>query len=1091
MSSQDKAINPDVSSGGATVDSASGSVSLSESTPSILQHSEANTATDSTSHSPNQNAIDADGSKGSEATSIDGHDADDIQARIEKKRLEHEQQRALQRKAFEQQMALLEKQQREEEQTLLQQRQPGVKPGQNANATAVASAPTTPPNEISPTAAAGPGVGAGGRKANVGPVDALTSDSTNVASMAHLYRSMPSSRRQSRDGYSNAANGGADELSESMAGMSIETRGSSQSTGATSKGNTRSLLSQAVHNDAAGANAGAAAAGRGAGQHGEGFTPVFSERFLFDDELDNEDSAFVKKYNLQGDDDKFPILVRRDSFSDVLSAQSAALDRAPISQAKKASDAAAAQVKNPRVSEWPNFGGPNSDAALAAAAAAANRKPELTGDLSSSSMRAASSTTSPQPHNVSNIGHGFAASAGRPGNFPLPSPSPRLSQTGGRSSPAVSGTPFANRQASGPVSPSPGISGLADAPRPTGGSRFVNTSALLQQNTALKPPKSANAAGANNTTGREGAFPSFNLGAFPGGSAGSESPNRFGPYSPSSFDASDAGRGSRPTSGFFDAFNPTAGANTPGSIFPADKYSMGMVASDSHGKLGVAGAPGSVSKHARKGELDATTRLEDLQGEIFALCKDQHGCRFLQKKLEESNPVHRDMIFAETFSHFSELMTDPFGNYLCQKMLEYCTDEQRNLIVESVAPELVAISLNMHGTRAVQKMIDFLSTSRQIHSIIVALSMNVVTLIKDLNGNHVIQKCLNRLGAEDNQFIYNAVAAHCVEVATHRHGCCVLQRCIDHASESQRMQLVAEITYNALTLVQDPFGNYVVQYVLDLSNPRFTDAVVRQFVGNVCLLSVQKFSSNVMEKCIRVSEPGIRKQLIEELLNRTRLEKLLRDSFANYVVQTSLDYADPVQRMRLVECIRPILPVIRNTPYGKRIQSKLQRDNLVDLGPPSGVPPFSMMHGGPHPHGHGHGHQHGHGHGHPHPHGHGHPQQLHAMNSAMAGHPRGPAGPDYMGLNSPYIGSGGAGGGPYGPPPPAGGPQVQGQHLPPHLQQQQQQQQIFLGGGGGSPHMRAPHGGVGGGRVGAVGGGGNGGGGGYSLPPPYYGGPMP
>jgi hypothetical protein len=56
---------------------------------------------------------------------------------------------------------------------------------------------------------------------------------------------------------------------------------------------------------------------------------------------------------------------------------------------------------------------------------------------------------------------------------------------------------------------------------------------------------------------------------------------------------------------------------------------------------------------------------------------------------------------------------DPFGNYLCQKLLEYSTDEQRNVICESVAQDLVNISLNMHGTRAVQKMIDFLSTRRQ------------------------------------------------------------------------------------------------------------------------------------------------------------------------------------------------------------------------------------------------------------------------------------------------------------------------------------------------------------------------------------------
>ncbi|KAG9314721.1 ARM repeat-containing protein [Chiua virens] len=347
----------------------------------------------------------------------------------------------------------------------------------------------------------------------------------------------------------------------------------------------------------------------------------------------------------------------------------------------------------------------------------------------------------------------------------------------------------------------------------------------------------------------------------------------------------------------------------------------------------------------------AATRIEDLQGEIPSLCKDQHGCRYLQKKLEEGVPEHRDMIFRETFGHFADLMTDPFGNYLCQKLLEFSTDEQRNVICESVAQDLVNISLNMHGTRAVQKMIDFLSTRRQasqfhsiIHSIIVALSLHVVVLIKDLNGNHVIQKCLNKLAPEDNQFIYNAVAANCVEVATHRHGCCVLQRCIDHASDHQRAQLVNEITYNALTLVQDPYGNYVVQYILDLNDNRFSDGVIRQFTGNVCALSVQKFSSNVIEKCIRVAEHSTRKILVEELLNRSRLEKLLRDSYGNYCVQVGVDITRKyclltIPRPRWttqnlpnvhfwLRVFVPVLPLIRNTPYGKRIQNKLQREQV-------------------------------------------------------------------------------------------------------------------------------------------------------------------
>jgi hypothetical protein len=59
-------------------------------------------------------------------------------------------------------------------------------------------------------------------------------------------------------------------------------------------------------------------------------------------------------------------------------------------------------------------------------------------------------------------------------------------------------------------------------------------------------------------------------------------------------------------------------------------------------------------------------------------------------------------------------VTDPFGNYLCQKLVEYCGDDQRMMIVEKVAPDIVTISLNMHGTRAIQKMIEFLNLPQQV-----------------------------------------------------------------------------------------------------------------------------------------------------------------------------------------------------------------------------------------------------------------------------------------------------------------------------------------------------------------------------------------
>ncbi|EED15139.1 RNA-binding protein, putative [Talaromyces stipitatus ATCC 10500] len=315
--------------------------------------------------------------------------------------------------------------------------------------------------------------------------------------------------------------------------------------------------------------------------------------------------------------------------------------------------------------------------------------------------------------------------------------------------------------------------------------------------------------------------------------------------------------------------------------------------------------------------------LEQYKGELYGLCKDQHGCRYLQRKLEERNPEHVQMIFAETHMHVVELMTDPFGNYLCQKLLEYSNDDQRTRLIHNAAPQLVPIALNQHGTRALQKMIEFVSTPQQIQMVIDALRGHVVDLVQDLNGNHVIQKCLNRLSAEDAQFIYDAVGAHCVIVGTHRHGCCVLQRCIDHASGEQRARLIAQITSNAFSLVQDPFGNYVVQYILDLSEPHFTEPLCQSFLGNIPPLSKQKFSSNVIEKCLRTAEYPMRRRMIDEILVPRELDAMLRDSYANYVVQTAMDFADADNRNRIIEAVRPILPSIRQTPHGRRIAGKI------------------------------------------------------------------------------------------------------------------------------------------------------------------------
>ncbi|KAK7400310.1 hypothetical protein VNO78_11515 [Psophocarpus tetragonolobus] len=323
--------------------------------------------------------------------------------------------------------------------------------------------------------------------------------------------------------------------------------------------------------------------------------------------------------------------------------------------------------------------------------------------------------------------------------------------------------------------------------------------------------------------------------------------------------------------------------------------------------------------------LPKYSSLSEAQGYIYLMAKDQHGCRFLQKMFDEGTPEDVQVIFNEIIDHVVELMMNPFGNYLMQKLLDVCNEEQRMhilLIITEEPGQLVRISLNTHGTRVVQKLIETLKTRQQISLAVSALEPGFLALIKDLNGNHVVQRCLLCLSNEDNKFIFVAAAKYCVDIATHQHGCCVLQRCIGHSSGEYREKLIAEICANALLLAQDQFGNYVVQFILDLKIPSATTCIRLQFEGNYAHLSRQKFGSHVVEKCLAVFNDENRSRVILELLSTPHFEHLLQDPHANYVVQSALRHSEGRVHNVLVEAIESHKAISRNSPYSKKIFSQ-------------------------------------------------------------------------------------------------------------------------------------------------------------------------
>lgn len=318
--------------------------------------------------------------------------------------------------------------------------------------------------------------------------------------------------------------------------------------------------------------------------------------------------------------------------------------------------------------------------------------------------------------------------------------------------------------------------------------------------------------------------------------------------------------------------------------------------------------------------------LSSLLGHVRRLSRDQVGCRLLQQSLDEDGPYAATAILNEGLPFLTEAMTDPFGNYLFQKILEKVTAEEKLLLVSTVGPRLVNAALNLHGTRSVQKVVEMsVGDSKAAEIVTQSLAPAAARLCIDSHGNHVIQRILQKLPHVHSKFVFDAVANSVGDVARHRHGCCVIQRCLDSPPSPARSNLVKRIVEKSLDLMQDAYGNYVVQYVLDVCGDDEAAAVCESVVGKIGLLAIQKFSSNVMEKCLERSSDRVQELHLLELSAPDKIRELMADPFGNYVVQKALSVATHAQAVRLVEAMRPHLPGMRNTAGGRRIVAKIVR----------------------------------------------------------------------------------------------------------------------------------------------------------------------
>lgn len=319
--------------------------------------------------------------------------------------------------------------------------------------------------------------------------------------------------------------------------------------------------------------------------------------------------------------------------------------------------------------------------------------------------------------------------------------------------------------------------------------------------------------------------------------------------------------------------------------------------------------------------------LQDIAGHVVEFSKDQHGSRFIQHKLTTATEANRNMVYREIIpNHVISSAQNVFGNYVLQRLCELGTPEERASIARTLQGHIVMLSLDIYGCRVLQKMIDYLGAAEQAHWV-AELHGHILQCVKDANGNHVIQKFLESPLSDHSLFV-NTFKTHVFEMATHPYGCRVLQRCFEHVEPELTRPLLNEMHLRTLELMQDQYGNYVMQFILEKGSSHDRTRVIQALTGHMLPMSKHKYASNVCEKAILNGTVEQRRPLIEEISvqrpdGMNPIITMIKDQFANYVLQRALEVAEGKPLDALLTALRPQLHNMRryasSGPFAKHI----------------------------------------------------------------------------------------------------------------------------------------------------------------------------
>ncbi len=256
-------------------------------------------------------------------------------------------------------------------------------------------------------------------------------------------------------------------------------------------------------------------------------------------------------------------------------------------------------------------------------------------------------------------------------------------------------------------------------------------------------------------------------------------------------------------------------------------------------------------------------------------CKEQQGCKFLQKKLETNPNYAEENILPLIYPYLKEIINDQFGNYLIQKILELCPTVNIVKLYDYIYTYFLQIGTNQFGTRVMQKVMEKSLEEGSSKRFLISLEHHISKFVKDEFGYHIVNKSISLYDKSEIKFIYKYIKGNLLDVCCNKYGCLVVQALLNKSLPDIKDKLISKIIKISNRIISKKYGCYVVTYVIKLNEESAKEMLdrVKEELNSLVKLNLSKLP---FEAFLQYGNE-VSLMFVKEMIERCDLSLILQD----------------------------------------------------------------------------------------------------------------------------------------------------------------------------------------------------------------------